>query len=185
MAETTLDSLKKYLDAEEQSEKLLQLPDDFYTNVAAYSQLLKRTSSSSGSELTNKLIAKQSELLGTMVRDLVRVRMSKASSQRAIAQLLPEERYVCSMERRYASSLESFIQAIASGQPSTVEANRKSELSRSTTVRFLKHVDELVGLDLRKYGPYEPEDLALIPAANADLLVANGEAVEVTPRAKP
>ena len=185
MPEPTLDSLKKSLDAEEQSEKLLQLPDDFYTNMAAYAQLLKRTSSSSGSELTNKLIAKQSELLGAMVRDLVRVRMSKASSQKAIAQLLPEERYVCSMEKRYASNLESFVQAIASGQPSTVDANRKSALSRSTTVRFLKHVDELVGLDLRKYGPYEPEDLALIPAANADLLVANGEAVEVTPRAKP
>lgn len=185
MPEPTLDSLKKYLDAEEQSEKPLQLPEDFYVNVAAYAQLLKRTSSSSGSELANKLVAKQLELLGAMVRDLVRVRMTKASSQRAAARLLPEERYVCSMEVSYANNLDSFIQAIASGQPSIVEADRKSELARSTTVRFLKHVDELVGLDLRKYGPYEPEDLALIPAANADLLVANGEAVEVTPRAKP
>jgi DNA replication factor GINS len=185
LPEPTLDSLKKHLDAEEQSEKLLQLPNDFYLTVASYAQLLKRTSSSSSSELANKLIAKQSELLASMVRDLVRVRMSKASSQKAIPQLLPEERYVCSMERTYARNLDSFIQAVASGQPSIVELERKSELARSTTVRFLKHVDELVGLDLRKYGPYEPEDLALIPAANADLLVANGEAVEVTPRAKP
>jgi len=164
---------------------LLQLPDDFYVTVATYAQLLKRTSSSSGSDLTNKLIAKQSDLLGSMVRDLVHVRMTKASSQKSFAQLLPEERYVCSMERNYARNLDTFIQAVALGQPSTVEAERKSELARSTTVRFLKHVDELVGLDLRKYGPYEAEDLALIPAANADLLVANGEAVEVTPRAKP
>lgn len=185
MSEPTLDSLKKYLDAEEQSEKLLQLPDDFYVTVATYAQLLKRTSSSSSSELANKLIAKQSELLASMVRDLVHVRMSKASSLKAMPQLLPEERYVCSMERDYSRNLDSFIQAVASGQPSIVELERKSELGRSTTVRFLKHVDELVGLDLKKYGPYEPEDLALIPAANADLLVANGEAVEVTPRAKP
>jgi len=185
LAEPTLDSLKKFLDAEEQSEKLLQLPDDFYVSVATYAQLLKRTSSSSGSDLTDKLIARQSELLGSMLRDLVRARMTKASSQQAIAQLLPEERYVCFMERDYSLNLDAFIQAVASGQPSTVEANRKSELARSTTVRFLKHVDELVGLDLRRYGPYEAEDLALIPAANADLLVANGEAVEVNPRAKP
>jgi DNA replication factor GINS len=185
LPEPILDSLKKHLDAEEQSEKLLQLPDDFYLTVASYAQLLKRTAGSSGSELTNKLIAKQSELLGSMVRDLVRVRMSKASAQNAISQLLPEERHVNSMERSYARNLDAFIQAVSSGQPSTVEAERKSELARSTTVRFLKHVDELVGLDLRKYGPYEAEDLALIPAANADLLVANGEAVEVTPRAKP
>lgn len=185
MAEPTLDSLKKYLDAEEQSEKLVQLPDDFYVAVASYAQLLKRTSSSSSSELANRLIAKQLGLLASMVRDLVKVRMNKASSQGTVAQLLPEERYVCSMERTYSRNLDCFTEAVASGQPSTVELQRKSELARSTTVRFLKHVDELVGLDLRKYGPYEPEDLALIPAANADLLVANGEAVEVTPRAKP
>lgn len=185
MAEPTLESLKKYLDAEEQSDKLLSLPDDFYIVVASYAQLLKRTSSSSSSELANRLIAKESGLLMSMVRDLIHLRMTKASSQKAIPQLLPEERYVCSMERSYTSSLDSFIQAVASGQPSIVELERKSELARSTTVRFLKHVDELVGLDLRKYGPYEPEDLALIPAANADLLVANGEAVEVMPRPKP
>ena len=185
MPELMLDSLKKYLDAEEQSEKLFQLPDDFYVTVASYAQLLKRTLSSSSSELANNLISKQSELLGSMVRDLVGLRMSKASSQNAVPQLLPEERYVCSMERSFVSNLDSFVQAVASGQPSVVEAERKSELARSTTVRFLRHVDELVGLDLRKYGPYEPEDLALMPAANADLLVANGEAVEVTPRAKP
>jgi len=185
MAEPTLDSLKKCLDAEEQSEKPLPLPEGFYFAIASYAQLLKRTSSSSGSELTNKLIAKQSELLASMVRDLVRLRMSKASAQKAISQLLPEERHICSMERNYSRNLESFIQAVVSGQPSVVELERKNELARSTTVRFLKHVDELVGLDLRKYGPYEPEDLALIPAANADLLVANGEAVEVAPRAKP
>ena len=185
MAEPTLEVLKKCLDAEGQSERLLRLPDDFYVTVATYAQLLKRTSSSSGSDLTNRLIAKQSELLGSMVRDLVRVRMVKASSQKAVSQLLPEERYVCSMEKNYSRNLDSFIAAVGSGQPSTVEAQRKSELARSTTVRFLKHVDELVGLDLRKYGPYEAEDLALIPAANADLLVANGEAVEVAPRAKP
>jgi DNA replication factor GINS len=185
MPEPTLDSLKKCLDAEEQSEKLLSLPDEFYTKVASYAQLLKRTSSSSGSELTNKLIAKQSELLASMVRDLVHLRMSKAAAQRAMPQLLPEERHVCSIEVDYSRKLDTFISAVASGQPSVVELERKSELARSTTVRFLKHVDELVGLDLKKYGPYEPEDLALIPAANADLLVANGEAVEVTPRARP
>jgi DNA replication factor GINS len=185
LSEPTLESLKRYIDAEEQSEKLLQLPSDLYTTVAAYAQLLKRTSSSASSELANRLISKQSEILGSMVRDLVQTRMSKAVSQKATSQLLPEERYVCSMESSYARNLDAFIEAVASGQPSAVEVARKNELGRSTTVRFLKHVDELVGLDLRKYGPFAAEDLALIPAANADLLVANGEAVEVTPRARP
>jgi len=185
MAEPVLESLKRHLDAEEQSEKLLQLPDDFYAKVATYAQLLKRSSNSGSSELAKRLIAKQSEMLSAMLRNLVHRRMSKATSHKALPQLLPEERYICSMESGYIRNLEDFIEAVSSGQPSAVEQARKNELSRSTTVRFLKHVDELVGLDLRRYGPFEPEDLALIPAANADLLIANGEAVEVIPRAGP
>ncbi len=185
MSEPVLESLKKYLDAEEQSEKLLSLPGDLYSSIATYAQLLKRASSSGNSEVTNRLISKQSTMLGSMVRKLLQTRSSKAARQKAVAQLLPEERYVCSMEERYNKQLEAFIEAVASGQPSAVELARKSELSRSTTVRFLKHIDELIGLDLRRYGPFEPEDLASIPAANADLFVANGEAVEVALRDGP
>jgi DNA replication factor GINS len=185
LPEPTLESLKRYLDAEAQSEKLLPLPSDFYITVATYAQLLKRSANSGSSELANRLIAKQSELLASMVRSLMQARSSKAASQKAVSQLLPEERYICSMEDIYARRLDAFIEAVASGQPSAVDLARKNELGRSTTIRFLKHVDELVGLDLRKYGPFEPEDLALIPAANADLLVASGEAVEVIPRPKP
>ena len=185
MPEPILESLKKHLDAESQSESPLPIAVDFYVSVAAYAQLLKRTSSSASSELANRLVSKQSAMLRAMVRDLMRLRASKALSQKAFAQLLPEERYVCSLGEEYSSQLVAFIDAVASGQPAAVELARKNELARGTTVRFLKHVDELVGLDLRKYGPFEPEDLALIPSANADLLVANGEAVEIRPRPAP
>jgi DNA replication initiation complex subunit (GINS family) len=185
LAEPVLESLKRHLDAEEQSEKPVQLPDDFYLKVATYAQLLMRTSNSASSELTNRLIAKQMQLLSSMLRNLVERRMSKAVSQGGMATLLPEERYICSVESGYVRHLRAFIDAISSGQPSAVERARENELSRSTTVRILKHVDELVGLDLSNYGPFEPEDLALIPAANADLLIASGEAVEVVPRARP
>ncbi len=185
MPEPTLESLKKYLDAEEQSEKLTPLPGDLYSSIATYAQLLKRSSSSGNSEVANRLISKQSTMLWSMVRKLLEARSRKATSQKAVSQLLPEERYICSMVESYNGRLESFVEAITTGQPSAVELARKNELSRNTTVRFLKHVDELVGLDLRKYGPFEPEDLALIPAANADLLVERGDAVEVMLRAGP
>ena len=185
MPDPLLQFLKKNLDAEEQSEKLLPLPTDLYSSVATYAQALKRASGSGNSEVANRLISKQSAMLGSMVRKLLVSRSRKATSQRAVSQLLPEERYICSMAESYNTHLEAFIEAVATGQPSAVELARKNELGRSMTVRFLKHVDELVGLDLRKYGPFEPEDLASIPAANADLLVARGDAVEVMLRTGP
>ena len=182
MAETTIDYLKRHLDAEEQSEKLTSIPADLYTVVATYAQLLRRTSGSGNSEVAIRLVARQSALLESMVKRLLETRGRKALGQRAISQLLPEERHVVSVGETYALKMRLFVDAVSSGQPSAVELARKNEMSRSATVRFLKHVNELVGPDLRRYGPFEPEDLASLPAVSAEVLVASGEAVEVRPR---
>jgi Gins51-like protein len=43
----------------------------------------------------------------------------------------------------------------------------------------VKHTNEIVGGDMRRYGPFEANDVASIPASDAAILVAGGEAVEV------
>jgi DNA replication factor GINS len=182
LAELTIDLLKRNLEAEEQSEKLTSIPTDLYASVASYAQLLRRTTSSGASEVANRLIARQSTMLTSMVKSLLQIRARKALTLKAISQLLPEERSVVAIGEDYADRMLAFADAISSGQPSAVDVARKNEMSRSATVRFLKHVDELVGPDLRRYGPFEPEDLASLPASSAEVLVASGEAVQVRTR---
>ena len=182
MAESTIEYLRGHLDEEEQSEKLTAMPADLYSVVATYAQLLKRTSGSGNSEVANRLVARQVSMLDSMVRRLLETRAKKALAQKAISQLLPEERYAVSAGEDYSTRMREFADSVSSGQPTAIELARKSEMSRSATVKFLKHVNELVGPDMRRYGPFEPEDLASIPAASADVLVASGEAVEIRPR---
>ena len=182
MPETTIEYLKKRLDSEAQSEGLIPLPGDFYARISAYSQRLKRSAASGASEMSTKLTAAQARMLESMVRQLLKLRMKKAIQQNAILQLLPEERYVCSAEQRYLKRLETLVDAVSWGRPSFVEFAHLSESKRNVTVRFLKHVNELVGLDLRHYGPFDVEDVASIPAANADILIAGGDAVEIYTR---
>jgi DNA replication factor GINS len=170
------------LDSEAQTQGLLSLPNDFYSGISAYSQKLKRSAASGASEISIRLTATQEEMLESMVRQLVKLRLRKAISQNAVLQLLPEERYVCSAEQKFQRRLDALVEAVSSGQPSFVEFAHLSESRRSITVRFLKRVDELVGLDLRRYGPFEIEDVASIPAANADILIADGDAVEIFTR---
>jgi len=182
MAETTLEYLKRRLDAEAASESLLPLPTDFYSSVSAYSQKLKRSAGSGASEVSVRLITTQGRMIESMVRQLLRLRTKKAMQQNALLQLLPEERYVCSAEKKFQKRFQTLVDAVASGQPSFVEFAHLSESQRSVTVRFVKHVNELVGLDMRRYGPFEADDVASIPAASADILIAGGEAVEVYTR---
>ena len=102
--------------------------------------------------------------------------------QEAFLQLLPEERYVFTARRKFDRRFDSFVEALALGQPSFVDHAKKSESERSVTVRFTRNVDEVVGLDLKRYGPFESEDVASLPAANADILIMAGDAVEIFTR---
>lgn len=178
-ADTVLDYLKKHLDSELQSRDLADLPRDFYAKLAAYSQKLRRSGGPGSSDLVLRLVAVQTAMMKSMCRDLLSLRAAKAKDQKAFLQLLPEERYVFTAQRRFDRRLDAFVSAIATGQPSFVDYAKKSESERSVTVRFTRHVDELVGLDLKHYGPFETEDVASLPAANADILISGGGAVEI------
>ncbi len=177
MPEGIIEQLERYLETEEHSEKLTLLSTDIYSKAAMYMQNLRRTASSNNSDVTNRLITKQVEMLDGMVRRLLNFRLEKALVQSATQQLLPEERYVCSVEMEFQRRKEAFLDAVTNGQPSFVGMAYRNEMGKSVTVRFLKPVTEIVGFDLRRYGPYKPQDLAVIPSANVDVLVANGEAV--------
>jgi DNA replication initiation complex subunit (GINS family) len=182
MTDTTLEYLKKALDSEMRVATLLQLSSDFYSKISIYSQKLRRSAGSSASEVANQLIAKQAGMIDSMVRQLMVVRAKKATQQHVMLQLLPEERYVCSAQLRFQRRFEAFVEAVSAGQPAFIEFAHKSEAERSISVKFTKYVDELVGLDMRHYGPFEPEDVASLPAANADILIAGGNAVEIYTR---
>jgi DNA replication initiation complex subunit (GINS family) len=180
--EGTIESLRRSLEEEEQSENLLQLPGDAYSKAATYTQGLRRVASSSSSDLTNRLVQRQLELIEGLVRRLLRVRIRKAVSQGVSHRLLPEERFVSSSATEFKRISDEFVNAVVNGQPSFVANAVQREMGRGVTVRFLKDVAEVIGFDLRRYGPFKSEDLAVIPSANADIFVANGEAMIVYTR---
>jgi len=182
LPESMLEYMNRHLELEEESEKLCQLPADFYSKTASYARNLRRASNPSNSEITNRLIARQSTMIRGMVRRLATLRARKAVEQGSLSQLLPEERHVCSLEEGYEGRLEEFIGAVSTGQSSYIELAHRREMNRNVVLRFIKPVSELMGADLRRYGPFKPNDLASLPAANADILVANEEAVVVRSR---
>jgi len=51
--------------------------------------------------------------------------------------------------------------------------------TKLAVVRFLKEVPELIGSDLKCYGPFKPEDISNLPIELATSLVTQGFAVEL------
>lgn len=175
----TLEYLKRNLDAESEALDLVPLPRDFYSKLATFSQRLKRSSGFGTSEISARLVAAQTRTIESMTRSILELRIAKATRLNGVHNLLPEERHIFSARQNFSRRFEALVAAVAGGHPASVEVAHHIESERRVTLRFSKHVDELVGLDLKHYGPFEADDVASIPAESAEILITGGSAVAV------
>jgi DNA replication factor GINS len=178
--EGTLELVKRYLDIEQSSDRIIRLPSDTYSKLATYCQHLRRATTINGDDLTSRLTRKQISLLEGIIDQWLKTRMEKVISGASAEDLLPEEKHVSGLYMEFRKRQQRFIGAIVNGQPSFFALARKNEMSKQVTVRFLNPVGEIVGFDLKRYGPFKRHDVGIVPSANADVLVANGDATIVS-----
>ena len=175
----TIEFLKQLLDAEEQSEDLTKLPPDTYTRVATYVQKLRKGGDATADDPLSRLTRKQLSLLEGMGEQLLDRRISKAVRKHDMRDLLPEEKFVCDFYMEFERMRTRFTEALGNGQQSTFTTLQKNQMQKKVTVRFTKPLEQIVGFDLNRYGPFQVHDVAVIPAANAEALVSNGVAMVV------
>lgn len=187
-APSTVESLSRILESEEASETLEPLAPDAYAKLAAYAQRLRATTSPGSDDVSGRLARKQLWLVEVMTRRLVQLRLTKAlrlvagnpDHQRASKNLLPEERYLCDVLSSFSKNEERFVMAVPRGQPSYFALVQKREARRMATLRISRRIGEIIGADLKRYGPFEVNDVARLPAANARAMVAGGQAAPVS-----
>lgn len=173
--------LKKQLELEQQAKEPLLLPEDFYYSISKHARILRRSLNNNNAEITNSLIQRQIEMLGSVSSMLLNLRLEKALKS-SPEHLLPEERSVFESKVAYKESYERLANSIVEGKQSYLEYLRRQELKRKVVVRFLKEMGEIVGSDLNKYGPFKVGDVATIPWLNARIFIAGGEAVSIKTR---
>jgi DNA replication factor GINS len=154
------------------------LPNDFYQRTEAYLSGLEQESTSIDEHTTKgRLTLKEKEVMNRLLRELKETRLRKllalVVNGEAIndAHLTEEER---KLVKDFGKSLLAFNQAKA--EPNTWTPELKDELS---VIRFLQDIPEIVGTDLKIYGPYKKEDVASLPNQNAKALVKQGAAREI------
>jgi DNA replication initiation complex subunit (GINS family) len=186
---STIERLKQVLESEEASEELTTIPPDTYVRLSNYAQKLRATTGSGGEDAPGRLARKQLWLMEVMTRRLLQVRLAKAEKEAAHEEgqarsskslLLPEERYIDDMLRQLAKKEERFLKAVVDGQSSFFTLVQRRETQRMTTVRISKRVGEIIGADLKRYGPFEVNDVARIPMGNAQVMVAGKQAVPIS-----
>jgi len=188
---STIEMLRQTLESEEASEALTMIPAETYTKLAGYAQKLRATTGSNNDDAPGRLAKKQLWLMEGMTRRLLHLRLAKAAKEEATTRLddepasssrnlLPEERYINDVLQQLAKKEERFVKAVVDGQPSFFTLVQRRETQRMTTVRISKHVGEIIGADLKRYGPFEVNDVAKLPVGNAQVMVASKQAVPLS-----
>jgi len=188
---STVERLRQALELEEASETLTAMPLDTYIKLASYAQKLRAAAASGSDDAPGRLAKKQLWLMEVMIRRLLQIRLAKATVEEAVVHedgpaeyssknLLPEERYIHDVFRQLAKKEERFVKALVDGQPSFFTLVQRRETQSMTTVRISKRIGEIMGADLKKYGPFEVNDVARLPAGNAQVMVASKQAVPIS-----
>jgi len=184
----SVERLRQLLQSEEASEELATIPPDTYVGLSNYAQKLRATTGSGNDDIPGRLARKQLWLIEVMTKRLVQVRLTKARRKATqegrpahpSKSLLPEEAYIDDVFQQSVKKEERFLRAVVDGQPSFFTLVQRRETQRMTTVRISKRLGEIMGADLRRYGPFEVNDVARIPMGNAQAMVASGQAVPIS-----
>ncbi len=132
--------------------------------------------------LEQKIRDSLANLVGDMTRTLLNLRMDKvaAASSIAYANLTDEERFIVEAEKDRRLRLELVLSAILNGRTKVLESVAQKAKTTQILVRFVRPIQALKGVDNARYGPFEQEDVAVLPFENARALIEQGAAIELT-----
>jgi len=160
--------------AEKSSQRLQPLPRDFYQRASKYfEELSHETSDTDPRTLHVRLTSREKEMAARLLGELRQARRTKiflaALSHSIINPAdLTEEENILVEAIKEPESISSQGTLPTSGKPDIEET--------FVVVRFLQDIPEIVGIDLRIYGPFKKEDVASVPSTNATALIGQGAA---------
>ena len=95
------------------------------------------------------------------------------------SKLADEEKYILDAEQDSSKRKDFVIMATLSGRSKILESISYKVRSKQILVRFLKPMEQFIGIDMNKYGPFHKEDVAKLPFENARSIIGSGEAIEI------
>jgi DNA replication factor GINS len=174
--ETQADKLHRMLEDENNSKELLKIPQDTYQKIASHIKTLRAESSDKEKSLASELSMAERKILSDIARRLIELRIQKFNldPDADVTNLALEERYIVEPLIQSRKRLERIGESMFNGQVGELAHLSESVKQKYVFVRFLQPYAAISGIDLATYGPFEPEDVAILPLENAKSLAKNG-----------
>jgi len=183
---------------EKETAELQNIKDEFLREMAQYIQELNKAPVDTES-LTGRVTQTERTHANQMLKELTETRLGKIVRRELEGKpidakaLTPEEQRLHANMRQLLTSYRDGSDLPAPEPPRAPAAPKpRPEPSPTppwaadqelTVVRFLQPLPAIMGVDMKAYGPFKPEDVASIPKQNAVNLIRRGIAklVEIEP----
>ena len=176
--EIDIDSLYGIVLRETESDTVLEIEPDMYRTISDFlGSLRKQEFDGVENKIKESLVKMASELTSL----LLQIRLEKITNSNSMnfENLLDEEKYILDGEEERRERSEMILSATINGKSKLLESISQRHKTKTVVVRFLQDMDEMVGADFEKYGPFKIEDIATIPYENAQALVSKKIATKI------
>ena len=169
--EISVNSLHALVLRETESDTIQEIESNFYRNLSDFLGNLKKQEFDG---IENKIKQSLIDMVSELTTLFLHTRLEKTMNSNGIdfTNLLDEEKFILDGEEQKRERTEMILSATINGKSKFLESISQNHKTKTVVLRFLKEVDEIVGVDLEKYGPFKPEDIATLPYENAQALHA-------------
>ena len=173
-----INSLHNTILRETENDSLLEIKPNFYRNLSDFIGNLRKQEFDG---IENKIKDTMIEMASELTSLLIHIRLEKISNSNDfdISYLLDEEKFILDSQEEQNERTEMILSATINGKSKFLESLAENHKIKKVVIRFLSEVDEIIGADLEKYGPFKIEDIATIPYENAQALIAKKIATKV------
>ena len=167
---------------EKKNREIQPLPEDFYRRLAAYIERIREEQRMLDKKTIKSVLMKmEEENVKKMAVELIKTRYEKIvqtirEETPSSSNLTDEEKKWLRESSLHFESFKKFIEKILQGK---IERTKNKMKSKFVIVRILREIPEIIGADMKTYGPFKPEDIASLPEENARILIKQGAAMEV------
>ncbi|WP_458719930.1 DNA replication complex subunit Gins51 [Candidatus Nitrosocosmicus sp. R] len=165
------------------------VPHNFYQNISNLVSLLKEQNEKENNETTEKISKEINSNLINLVIKLTTLifvlrckkifNSSKSQNMFEYSNLTDEEKYVFFGNREREQRINIVLKMLLEGKSKTLEKIVSSINQNFVIIRFLDSMEQFVGVNMNKYGPYQRDDVAILPFENARSIIENNRAVEI------
>ena len=165
------------------------VPHNFYQNISNLVSLLKDQNEKENNGATEKISKEISSNLINLVVKLTTLIFvlrckkifdsSKSQNMFEYSNLTDEEKYVFFGNREREQRINIVLKMLLDGKSKTLEKIVSSINQNFVIIRFLDSMEQFVGVNMNKYGPYQRDDVAILPFENARSIIENNKAVEI------